>query len=546
MTENQLRSYAEPLMHLCAVGFGIVTAVVSLKLTLFNNADLWCWIAPLPFDCKESHIYGFTTCIRGDNAFIYRWAFFYAPLWLCMFTVLVLNGLAYWHAKTGEKDAMDREANHVALHGNRTARDILSGQPNTNPKHNVTSMRLNNPRHRRATILKGGSVKRPSFFGFEPFESEGNREGHSHIPSFSMVLPEKIVERLRSHGLFRNFSGDTSCHISNSESRKDPKHSSTNSADIRHVLQVIEDYPSAARQYTAAYQFGTRIVVSQCLAYTAFFFLAWTFSSVNRVVQHSTNTNFFGLLLCQSIFEPLQGLFNVLVYRYAFYLRLKLRYPHLSRWDLFISTWRWTYLGPPPGVQERTSLTMAAGQGRASSKRVSKTSLPTPPIKSLYQTSQSQNRDSTIIDRSQDSRRGSAISDEVNVLNDDSFHAANKYHNDLMADLMVDYFEDPSMLNQKMVSIQTDFPFYVSEEKETWTQDEDASTLQFSPNSLYPVVTPIHDFQTMAPLEDAIPPTPNDTKKHDSENEEAIERSSHDFHIPSGRSETLISIDSGP
>ncbi|KAG7362654.1 hypothetical protein IV203_026014 [Nitzschia inconspicua] len=554
VTENQLRKYAEPLMHLSAMGFGVVTAAISLKLTLFNNADVWCWIAPLPFDCKESHRFGETNCIRGDNAFVYRWAFFYAPLWFCMFTVLVLNGIMYFHVKSGEQDARQREASHFAMHGNRTAREILAGHPNTG-QQNVTSVRLNNPRHRRATMLNGEMVKRPSFFGYDPFASEENHGGDSNdntISSFSMVLPEMMIEKLRARGLlFRGIGGDSSQqYTSVSIVQDDTKHCSTNSDDIRHVLEVIEEYPSAAKQYSASYQFGSRVVLSQCLAYTVSFFLAWTFSSINRVVQNETDTNFFGLLLCQSIFEPLQGLFNVLVYRYAFYLRLKTRNLHLSRWNLFVSTWRWTYLGPPPGVQESLSLKVFPAKGRPFSTRNIDSAALSPSTTRPFLTNPSQIRGSSCVkDQPLDSTRDSAIGDAVNILADESFNAPKEHGSSLMVDLMMDYFDNPSLLNQNMVAIQTDVPFYISEDDDD--DDDDVPTpayypMQVSPASQYPVITTMSDCLIMSPLDDTLPVEPNeDVHKSDQEEQEEEPIAwNGDFRVPSGRSETLVSISS--
>jgi hypothetical protein len=47
--------------------------VIGIFLDLYNNADLWCWIAPYPLDCLDSWTYGGeSNCERGDNAWIYR------------------------------------------------------------------------------------------------------------------------------------------------------------------------------------------------------------------------------------------------------------------------------------------------------------------------------------------------------------------------------------------------------------------------------------------------------------------------------------------
>lgn len=75
----------------------IICAVLSLlsaglPLTLYNNAQLWCWIAPYPLGCESfsgEHDPDFP-CERGYEAWLYRWLFFYGPLWAVIIIVTVL------------------------------------------------------------------------------------------------------------------------------------------------------------------------------------------------------------------------------------------------------------------------------------------------------------------------------------------------------------------------------------------------------------------------------------------------------------------------
>lgn len=84
--DQKIAKCAEPAMHLVAFGWAFFTAMYSLVAGLLNNANLWCWIAPLPGDCLDSRRFGDeTNCTRGDNAWIYRWVFYFAPLWFCIF-----------------------------------------------------------------------------------------------------------------------------------------------------------------------------------------------------------------------------------------------------------------------------------------------------------------------------------------------------------------------------------------------------------------------------------------------------------------------------
>lgn len=81
----------EVLFHGLAWSFALGTALASLLLDLINNANLWCWIAPFPLDCINSAEVGDGeqgTCVRGDNAWIYRLAFYFVWVWIAFLVVL--------------------------------------------------------------------------------------------------------------------------------------------------------------------------------------------------------------------------------------------------------------------------------------------------------------------------------------------------------------------------------------------------------------------------------------------------------------------------
>eukprot|EP00512_Aurantiochytrium_limacinum_P001342 CAMPEP_0171491810 /NCGR_PEP_ID=MMETSP0958-20121227/4062_1 /TAXON_ID=87120 /ORGANISM="Aurantiochytrium limacinum, Strain ATCCMYA-1381" /LENGTH=706 /DNA_ID=CAMNT_0012025261 /DNA_START=521 /DNA_END=2641 /DNA_ORIENTATION=+ len=103
--EGHLRSI-EPYMHAVAILFPLATAIAAIPLDQYNAAGQWCWIARYPLDCTST-AYATTatpaSCERGDNAAIYQWAFFYAPLWALMISALVCMTLVYLHVWRQEK-----------------------------------------------------------------------------------------------------------------------------------------------------------------------------------------------------------------------------------------------------------------------------------------------------------------------------------------------------------------------------------------------------------------------------------------------------------
>lgn len=72
--EKEIRAY-QNLMYVAPFLWAVGTAIIGLPMKLYNNANLWCWIASYPSGCSGD------TCIRGQQADICRWVFFYLPLW---------------------------------------------------------------------------------------------------------------------------------------------------------------------------------------------------------------------------------------------------------------------------------------------------------------------------------------------------------------------------------------------------------------------------------------------------------------------------------
>lgn len=71
--------HAPPLL------FGLTTASVAAGMGWYHNANLWCWIAVDP-DCLDEDfaLENVSHCDRYQHIWIYRWALFFAPLWLCL------------------------------------------------------------------------------------------------------------------------------------------------------------------------------------------------------------------------------------------------------------------------------------------------------------------------------------------------------------------------------------------------------------------------------------------------------------------------------
>lgn len=110
--KDRIARSAEPLLHGVSIGIGLGTSFAGIGLKLYNN-DMWeCWISPYPLDCKESWKYGSEgNCIRGDNASLYRWVFYYAILWTAIVVVTVCMVSVYRFVLHQEK-ASEKYGSH--------------------------------------------------------------------------------------------------------------------------------------------------------------------------------------------------------------------------------------------------------------------------------------------------------------------------------------------------------------------------------------------------------------------------------------------------
>jgi len=114
--------------------------------------------------------------------------------------------------------------------------------------------------------------------------------------------------------------------------------------DADQVLDAIGGFSSVKEQRSVeSNKLGSRAVFRQSLYYTLSFYAAFAFPTLNRILELN-GYEFFWAFLLHATCIPLQGFFNLLVYRYPFYRRLKQRHPGMSRWQRIRQSARWSFL----------------------------------------------------------------------------------------------------------------------------------------------------------------------------------------------------------
>lgn len=247
VSEKRLRERIEPCMHLFAFVVSVGTSLVALFMRMYNFATLWCWIAPYPSGCSGS------SCIRGQNAWQLRYAFYFGPLWTaiafaCFFMISV-------YLDVRAKDAKSRLYRHPELKFGQPPTEQQQQQPDaqTQPQSQPPPEEL--PHTPRSSVLEQPKLMKMDSFRHPPTSSAASMA--------STLAPPKIGKALK-------------------EWRKARKKE-------REELKNTHD------------------VFDQALWYLGTFVFTHFFSTLTRTVQAITGKNYFVLIAMQAFVNPWQG-----------------------------------------------------------------------------------------------------------------------------------------------------------------------------------------------------------------------------------------------
>jgi hypothetical protein len=228
---------------------------------------------------------------------------------------------------------------------------------------------------------------------------------------------------------------------------------STRHEDASYLLEVIETLTTAKHQNVEANTFGSRLVFQQSLWYTAAFYATFTFATINRVLQQVYGSSPYALLLLHAIFIPLQGFFNVLIYRYAFFHRLKQRHPEMPFWELFHLTYRWSFLGPPPNPLATSNVETVESRDNAATPASRGSAVASADGARARAASYDQKSDNLSIKN-----------DNVGFTHDALDPLGDKLVSTVVEDLLMSYAEFPNMLAEEAVMVSTHYPTMIPQD----------------------------------------------------------------------------------
>jgi len=100
MKEKVIEKWVEPLMHFCAVGLSLCTAIGFLVFDQYNFQGTRCWINAYPVGCEESED---IVCTRGVHSNMFRWLFYGIFLLFAYIFIPVCMGVVFWKVRSNEK-----------------------------------------------------------------------------------------------------------------------------------------------------------------------------------------------------------------------------------------------------------------------------------------------------------------------------------------------------------------------------------------------------------------------------------------------------------
>eukprot|EP00934_Nitzschia_sp_Nitz4_P008305 Nitzschia sp. Nitz4//scaffold215_size37433//16057//17935//NITZ4_007751-RA/size37433-processed-gene-0.18-mRNA-1//-1//CDS//3329542151//8295//frame0 len=324
-TDTQLRRWVEPSMHLVAFAWGFGTALSASVMELMNNANLWCWIAPLPVDCVNTlgnNGDAEPNCDRGNNAWLYRWLFYFVPLWLC---ILFANDMK---DEIMESNTGNSSLSRVAPKRVNMAGTMASGQNDDDDNNN------NAP-------LQSGSSTLPNIE--EEKETEDEVLGNYSSPlvegpgtqSGDLSVRFDTSSRNGIDGSSRvNFDleGSSSIIVGYPDNGSQGSGDGSNKMTARGVLtfaKAVTVLKGKRSTYARDYK-RTMEVYHQSLWYLGTFYITHFWSTTNRITQGFGDVP-FPMLLLHSIFDPLQGFLNFIVYQRPRYLEIRKKQPNIGR-----------------------------------------------------------------------------------------------------------------------------------------------------------------------------------------------------------------------
>eukprot|EP00523_Entomoneis_sp_CCMP467_P001404 CAMPEP_0168763010 /NCGR_PEP_ID=MMETSP0724-20121128/24139_1 /TAXON_ID=265536 /ORGANISM="Amphiprora sp., Strain CCMP467" /LENGTH=406 /DNA_ID=CAMNT_0008812193 /DNA_START=393 /DNA_END=1613 /DNA_ORIENTATION=+ len=294
MSEDRIRISLEPWMHGTVITIALGTAVVCLSLEMLNDSSLWCWINAAPAGCSQSFESGQPSdCVRGDNAELFRWTFFYGPLWAAIAGTMTTMFML-WRTVRKQEDEAAKWCDRF-----KDVSDMPSSAGTINSSSKGTS---------RNTIHQ--SVKQAlGLFALSKKSTSANAQSQETAYTNTTGINSNVGQSQETANANANGVSGTISNVGFSSASTVPN--TKKPMNRKSMLQKRAEHSSRRHRKST-------LVKHQAFRYVAVFWITWLPGSLNRLLELA-GYEVFGIFVAHAIFVPLQGFLNLLVYKYPVY-----------------------------------------------------------------------------------------------------------------------------------------------------------------------------------------------------------------------------------
>lgn len=357
MKEKEIARKLEPWLHLIANGFAIGSGIFLAFKRQFAplGNQIKCWVATYPFFCVRDNP---DECVRGSPyTRLYANCLALLPSFItfviaCVVTMLMLYSIVKqqrkadrWRMKEQEESKSCTENIYACFRlkceRQKSEIELEKKSASSTPKLSMTPTKASKFA-KMAKSLEHTSSPKSSLYtstaGNAGLSRSGTKQGMTSIlilkccllmDSFKLTVVRidplafdvhKVRKKIRRESAL---ASNEPIVLSNSTNPKSEKRLSTNT--------VSSQAPSAQENVNSDVAAARR----QCLLYLSSFFLCWIFTAISVIWGIAVSPSPFPLVLLSQIFNPLQGLFFILVYSRPHVRSLRVQNPELSWFQAF-------------------------------------------------------------------------------------------------------------------------------------------------------------------------------------------------------------------
>ena len=346
----------EPLLHIVAVLYGILTCSLAASWQMYNSVGWACWIGAHPPGCVESWraplLGQLPNCTRGDNATLFIWAAFFGPLWLAIFISMIVMTMIYKSVYNTEEQNV-KYTRQWEQHPNIQHDLVLDSFPRCIPISRseeyppISALDTKPGRHSAPILLTGAlrdseepcerltSTSRNQVRWSEPhkdFDEESHAMTQSKPPA-DLISNQTLAVAQHTPSVTANshHRPSKSTSVVNRILLIIPRHASQRSS----AAVSLESKSTAGALAENSVHRKSRKVATQAIFYVGALYLTWTFPTIYNLVFTIRQRLSFPLLFLEAVAVPTPGMFNFLMYIRPSYLRCRKRYKSLRGLRLF-------------------------------------------------------------------------------------------------------------------------------------------------------------------------------------------------------------------